>query len=797
MIFNLTCSAIPPNAKVAAFRGSERISAPYQFDIFFTIDLDPILSIDLDLSDAVYAKATLSVQLGNEMPFSYSGVLASVRLVRASENAALFQARLVPQLWQLTLTKHSRIWTKKSVTDVIKELLDEAGVEHEFRPMPNFPTEEHICQYKESDLAFIHRWLEREGMYYFFEQTDDGDVMIITNDKSSHTSLRQSPVRYWPQNDGVQDSVVQQAFDNFAATHNALPARVKLIDYDYARPLLDVSSAVAVEANATGEIAEYGGRFFSPEDAQRLANIRAEEQLAKKKMFYSTGAATQLSAGYKFTLEQHPMLQYNLEYLCVHIEHYGYDAQMGPAWGSLIERKYKEVYKVEVDAIPAETQYRHGLVTPWPRVDGYENAIVDGPAQSVYAQLDDQGRYVVKFKFDEGTFKDGKASCLVRMMQPHGGSQEGFHFPLRKNVEVICSFLGGDPDRPVIVGVVHNSLNQSVVTQNNYTQNIVRTGSLNHIVIEDQSGQMWMEMFCPIFSSTLFLGYGEWNFHLTTMGSGRVHTEVNYQIDVNNMWEVDVVNNVTWAFHNQLNWTVDNNVTIQFSAQLDWTVVARVGIELQSTLDLHVVDAVAISFDATLDCTVTGVATYLYEADVSVDIAGNLDVRIGGNETQDVSGNRQRHVGGNEIVNIDGNQVVNIKGTQTVNVDAPYSWLKKADALTVTYGVANEVFLGMKNSLQVGVFNEATIATKNSLQVGTFNELTIASKNALAFGSSFEFSGASKIGITTAMQLSLSAQSISLTGLGVSLTGVSLSHNFVELKLVGPKVNTAVIELHI
>jgi uncharacterized protein involved in type VI secretion and phage assembly len=224
------------------------------------------LSIDLDLSDAVYAKATLSVQLGNEMPFSYSGVLASVRLVRASENAALFQARLVPQLWQLTLTKHSRIWTKKSVTDVIKELLDEAGVEHEFRPMPNFPTEEHICQYKESDLAFIHRWLEREGMYYFFEQTDDGDVMIITNDKSSHTSLRQSPVRYWPQNDGVQDSVVQQAFDNFAATHNALPARVKLIDYDYARPLLDVSSAVAVEANATGEIAEYGGRFFSPED---------------------------------------------------------------------------------------------------------------------------------------------------------------------------------------------------------------------------------------------------------------------------------------------------------------------------------------------------------------------------------------------------------------------------------------------------------------------------------------------------------------------------------------------------
>ena len=168
-------------------------------------------------------------------------------------------------------------------------------------------------------------------MYYFFEQTDEGDVMIITNDKSSHTSLRQSPVRYWPQNDGVQDSVVQQAFDNFAATHNALPARVKLIDYDYARPLLDVSSAVAVEANATGEIAEYGGRFLSPEDAQRLANIRAEEQLAKKKMFYSTGAAKQTSAGYQFTLEQPQTPPYTPASLCVNTEHSGYDGQMGPA----------------------------------------------------------------------------------------------------------------------------------------------------------------------------------------------------------------------------------------------------------------------------------------------------------------------------------------------------------------------------------------------------------------------------------------------------------------------------------
>ncbi|NUP06708.1 MAG: type VI secretion system tip protein VgrG [Polyangiaceae bacterium] len=798
MIFNLTCSAIPPNAKVAGFRGSERISAPYAFDVYFTIDIDPILpQLDIELSDAVYSKATLTVQLGDELPFSYSGILASVRLVRAGENSALFQAKLVPQLWQLTLTKHSRIWTKKSATDVIKELLDEAGIPHEFRPLPSLPVEEQISQYKESDLAFIQRWLEREGMYYFFEQTDAGDVMIITSDKASHTSLRLTPVRYWPQNDGPQDSAVKQAFDNFTATHNALPARVKLIDYDYSRPLLDVSSAVAVEDNATGEIAEYGGRFFSPEDAQRLAQIRAEDQLVRRAMFYSTGSATMLSAGYKFTLEQHPMGQYNVEYLIVDIEHYGYDAQLSAAWGSLIEKKYKEVYKVEVGSIPSETQYRHGLVTPWPRIDGYENAVVDGPATSIYAQIDEQGRYAVKFKFDEGTFKDGKASALVRMMQPHGGAQEGFHFPLRKGVEVICSFLGGDPDRPVIVGVVHNALNASVVTQSNYTQNVIRTGSLNHIVMEDQSGSMYIDMFCPIFTSTLFLGHGEWNFHLTTMGQGRIHTEVNLEIDVNNEWDVDVVNNVTWAFHNQLDWTVDSNVTIQFKAELDWQVISRVGIEFLSTFDFHVVGAVTVAFDATLDVRVTGVANFLYLADVNVNIAANLNVTVGANETLEVGANRSRKVGGNETVEIGGNQSITIAGNQDVQVNGPYNWLKKADAFTLTYGAATEVFLGMKNSIQAGLFNEFTGGIKNTLQVGMFNELTVAMKNSLTFGLNFELSGATKIGVTSALQLALAASMVNLTGLSVSLTGVSLSHNAVELKLVGPQVTTSVIEIHI
>lgn len=799
MIFNLTCSALESfKVRVAGFHGSEKISTPYAFDIYFSIDIiDPLLPLEIDLGDTLFSKATLTTTLGNELPFSWSGILASVRLVRAAESAALFHARLVPQVWQLALTKHSRIWTQKSIVDVITEVLDESGVPHEFRLTEPYPVEEHVCQYKESNLAFISRWLEREGMYYFFEQTDDGDLLVITDNKAAHTTLRTEAVHYFPLNE-EQDGAVKSIFDNFTATHNALPASVKVIDYDYARPLLDVTSTVDVEQNAVGELSEYGGRFFSPEDAARLAKIRAEDQLVNKKTFYATGGATMLYAGFKLTVDQHPISQYNAEYLITAIEHYGYDSQLGPQWGSLIEKKYsKNPYRVEVSAISAETQFRRGQVTPWPRVDGFENATVDGPIASQYAQIDDQGRYKIKFKFDEGTYKDGKGSTWVRMAQPHGGTQEGHHFPLRKNVEVICTFLGGDPDRPIISGVVHNQLNQSVVNNNNYTQNVIRTGSLNHIVMEDQAGAMFMEMYCPIFTSTLLLGHGDWNFHLTTMGNGRVHTEQNFQIDVNAEWEVDVVSDVSWDFHSTLDWTVDGDVTVQFNAELDWTNVGAVSFEYQDTLDLHVVGKSTIKMDATLDCHVQGNATFLYDANVKTHIRGNLDVKIDGNEKQVVGANRDRTVGANETVKVGSNQKLDIGGDQTVNITGNQNVTVTANTNTTTHGVTNEKFIGVKNSLQVGLFSETTIAMKNSLQVGVFNELTVANKSALTFGSAFEFSGATKLSISAAMQMAISAMNINLTGINIGLTGMDYSATGIDLKTSGPDIEITVITLFI
>ena len=156
-------------------------------------------------------------------------------------------------------TLHSRIWTKQSIRDVISDILSEAslaeGTDFEFVLKNQPQTEEHVCQYKESDLSFISRWLEREGWYYYFDHTEGTDKLVITDSYATHTPLVATPIRYYPTD---RDNMVPRSFDDFTCTHVALPGNVKVVDYDYAKPMLELSSTTLVSANGSGDVAEYG-----------------------------------------------------------------------------------------------------------------------------------------------------------------------------------------------------------------------------------------------------------------------------------------------------------------------------------------------------------------------------------------------------------------------------------------------------------------------------------------------------------------------------------------------------------
>jgi type VI secretion system secreted protein VgrG len=458
-VFTISSPALPQGTRVVGFRGSEGISRLYAFEIHVTVGADHADDLDLATLTGATGSLVLDRQDGRP-PFAFHGIFSEAAIVHHEpDGRALVRAVLVPRLWRLTQTHHSRIFTQESIPDILKKTLEDGGLtsaDYGLQLSGQYPSEEHVCQYRESHFDFISRWMEREGLYYWFEQGAAGEKLIIADAKSAHEDLVPSPVRFFALSGA--DASARECLETFVCRHKALPASVRFKDHDYTKPALDVSGSAPVSKAGVGEISVHGARFFTPEAGQRLARLRAEELQAREQVFTASGTAFYLRAGYTFSLQDHPRSSFDAKYLVTEVEHHGNQAASTPELRRLTGLTSEDVYRVDVTAIAASLQFRAEPRATWPRIYGTEHGIVDGEADSDYAQLDEQGRYLVRFAFDESDLGAGKASTRVRMMQPHGGGIEGWHFPLRKDTEVLLTFLGGDPDRPVIAGVVPNAL---------------------------------------------------------------------------------------------------------------------------------------------------------------------------------------------------------------------------------------------------------------------------------------------------------------------------------------------------
>lgn len=503
-IFELSWDASRERPEVVAFRGAERLSTPFEFDVYASIPSDALPTS----TDALGTSATLSMAPDPAAaPHYVSGIVAGYRIVQPSDERTIVELKLVPRLWRLGQVRHSRVFTRQSIPDVVRAVLELAafadGQDFELRLDGSYPEQEHVCQYKESDLAFISRWLEHEGMYYFFEHTDSADKLIITDHHSFHELLPPAPIRYYPRSG---EQAARGDFSSFVSRRSLQPDLIRVVDYDYAHPDLDVSGEATVSELVTATVVEHGARCWTPDEGNRLATLRAEQRRAQGAVFDAAGAAYHLRPGFRFELSEHPREALNRGYLCTELSQRGSLRAATDEIRLLLGLQANEVYHVETSAIESDLQYRHALVSTKPTIAGFERGTVDGPADSEYAQLDDDGRYHVKMSFDEGELAGGNASVAIRMMQPHGGNPEGFHFPLRKGTEVLIAFVAGDPDRPVIAGSVPNAETPAPITSDNGTRNMIRTGGGNELEIEDDDGNQWCDWRSPTEDTYLHLG---------------------------------------------------------------------------------------------------------------------------------------------------------------------------------------------------------------------------------------------------------------------------------------------------
>ncbi|MBK4717039.1 DUF2345 domain-containing protein, partial [Tenebrionibacter intestinalis] len=135
---------------------------------------------------------------------------------------------------------------------------------------------------------------------------------------------------------------------------------------------------------------------------------------------------------------------------------------------------------------------------PWPAMSGTLSARISSTTENdIYSHIDAQGRYRIRFDPDRGEWQKGFESCWVRLAKPYAGDEYGFHWPLLDGTGVMVAFENGDPDRPYISHVMHDSRHGDHVTQQNHKRNILRTPAKNTLLMDDWREHEFIHLSTP------------------------------------------------------------------------------------------------------------------------------------------------------------------------------------------------------------------------------------------------------------------------------------------------------------
>jgi type VI secretion system secreted protein VgrG len=235
--FSFTSDALAADTfGVVKFTGTEGISQCYTFEVMLVSD-----NLELDLEDVIENPAKITFHRDEGDDVSYHGILLSFEQLHEFNKLAFYRAHLVPRLTWLSFTQHNQVFLNKTVPEVIEACLKDGGLtgaDFEMRLTGSYDPLEYICQYGESHLNFIARWCEREGIYYFFEQSDAGEKVIFTDTQISHTPYSQGDTITYSPPSGLEAAHEREIVRSFYCRMNLTPQSVLLKDYNYRKPSL-------------------------------------------------------------------------------------------------------------------------------------------------------------------------------------------------------------------------------------------------------------------------------------------------------------------------------------------------------------------------------------------------------------------------------------------------------------------------------------------------------------------------------------------------------------------------------
>jgi len=652
-----------PGFEVLSFRGSEALSTPFRYSVSLGSS-----NPSQDFDGLLEAKAHLS--LGHPA-VNIRGILASIQQGYDSAwkpdegTLTRFEVVIVPQIYKLSLSSRTRIFQEMSVPDIVKKILNEAGIpgdEIEWKLSGKHEKRDFILQYHESNLDFCHRLLEGEGIYYYFDHGEDVEKCVFGDANGSFEPISGDPeVRLGKPDITIGETGVgpwgyEQTNTRFQSRQRVVPKKLILKDYNFQKSSLDLSVDEEFKdlKALVGTQYYFGENYLMPAEGKAITTLRKQEILARRRVFMGGGNVRRLYPGGRFSQGGLGGVDADLvqEYIVTEMTSEGSQPIAN------VDRMGTYHYGNDFTCIPEKVDFRPDRRTPWPQVPGVVHAKVCASAGAgTYAHMDDRGRYKVKFLFDiDYKEDDDKASCWVRHAEPYVGATFGFHSPLLKGFEVLVAFENGDPDRPVIIGCVYNTDFPSPTTNANHAQHFWKSSGNNEIRYDDTQG-----------SEHVYLhGQKDWNIKIEndkTQGIGHDET-----MDVGNDRTKTVGHDQTVTIKNDKTTKVGANHTEDVGKDQKITIGANKTESVATNATETVGATKKVDVKAAYQTTVTGAMNTSVGGAKAIEVKGALKYAVGGPSSQDVKGEKKITVAKDFGTAVDGATSLAVKKTYSVKV---------------------------------------------------------------------------------------------------------------------------------
>ena len=479
----LTTALGPDELVLLRFTGEEHVN-----DLFtYTVEaMSESAEIDFDALVGTAACVSLKTFENPDQPFH--GIVTAAKFIGVSENGWRYNLTLRPWFWLAGLRRNQRIFANQSVVEILDELLSpyshlgEPAVQNKLTK--SYDTLEYTVQYRESDLAFATRMMERFGISYHFAHTDTGHTLVMTDDVTEHTDIAGGERKFLQVAD--QHRANEEHFWHVAPARRITTGAIRLTDYNFKTPnAMMEADHIGDAAYAEGQIEsfDYPGTYLDQSEGKALAKLRTLQERGQDHRHFATGDCTSMRAGLVVTITGDSIKGVDGPCLCLTARH-DYSTNAYASGNGSGEPNYEGSYVM----LPTSSPLAPERKTHIPTVQGPQTATVVGEGE---IDCDEFGRIWVHFPWDLA----GAYSMRCRVSQNWAGKGWGGMVIPRIGMEVVVEFLEGNPDLPLVTGCVYNGKNDvpyplpANKTRSTFKTDTHQGNGYNELRFEDEKGK--------------------------------------------------------------------------------------------------------------------------------------------------------------------------------------------------------------------------------------------------------------------------------------------------------------------